>query len=373
MKHRLEPLSNNVRQSPGRGGLRYAVHSISKRLALQGKTPDDSPVKKDVRRMLVRIAIFLGVSVAVYFGIAAALILFGVPGKAAPAPSKLSFDVLRFDTTSLPGRQAFAARDGSRRYYRRYPSSSKNVLVLLHGSGWHSGYLLPLASYISENNLAVVYTPDLRGHGSKPERRGDIDYIGQLEDDLADLLVLIDNVDHPEKILLSGHSSGGGLALRFAGSRYRQAVDGYLLIAPYLKYNAPTTRQNSGGWAVPYTGRIIGLSMLGNVGLHGFDDLPVISFNLPEAYRDGTETLVYTYRMNTNLAPDDYKRDLEAIHVPLKVIVGSADEAFFADKFAETISPYAEADISVLPNVTHLGAAVGPEVRPVVGAWLKQR
>ena len=128
-------------------------------------------MEKIVRRMLIRVAIFLGVSVLVYFGIAAGLILFGVPGRTAPAPSKLSFDVLRFDTTSLPELQAFVARDGSRLDYRRYPSQSKNVLVLLHGSGWHSRYLLPLASYISENNLAVVYTPDLRGHGSKPERR----------------------------------------------------------------------------------------------------------------------------------------------------------------------------------------------------------
>ena len=48
------------------------------------------------------------------------------------------------------------------------------VLVLLHGSGWHSKYLFPLAKYISSENLAHVYTPDLRGHGINPIKRGDI-------------------------------------------------------------------------------------------------------------------------------------------------------------------------------------------------------
>jgi alpha-beta hydrolase superfamily lysophospholipase len=32
----------------------------------------------------------------------------------------------------------------------------------------------------------TTYVPDIRGHGGSG-RRGDIDYIGQLDDDLADL------------------------------------------------------------------------------------------------------------------------------------------------------------------------------------------
>ena len=56
---------------------------------------------------------------------------------------------------------------------------AEEVLVLLHGSGWHSKYLFPLAKYISSENLAHVYTPDLRGHGINPIKRGDIDYINQ--------------------------------------------------------------------------------------------------------------------------------------------------------------------------------------------------
>ena len=87
------------------------------------------------------------------------------------------------------------------------------------------------------------------------------------------------------------------------GGRHGGLAEAYLLLAPYLKYNAPTMRNNSGGWASPYVGRIIGLSMLNNLGFHALDDLPVIEFNMPRQVRDGTETLVYTQRLNTGLAP----------------------------------------------------------------------
>jgi non-heme chloroperoxidase len=43
----------------------------------------------------------------------------------------------------------------------------------------------PLAKTLQAEGV-TVYAPDLRGHGSSG-RRGDIDYIGQLDDDLVDL------------------------------------------------------------------------------------------------------------------------------------------------------------------------------------------
>ena len=96
-----------------------------------------------------------------------------------------------------------------------------------------------------------MYTPDLRGHGTVPERRGDIDYVDQLEDDAADLIAEIRRMHADKTLIVGGHSSGGGLALRYAGSEYGAEADAYLLLAPFLKYNAPTVRPNSGGWHAP--------------------------------------------------------------------------------------------------------------------------
>ena len=201
------------------------------------------------------------------------------------------------------------------------------VLVLLHGSGWHSKYLFPLAKYISSENLAHVYTPDLRGHGISPIKRGDINYINQLEDDLADFVSIVREKHPNSTLIIGGHSSGGGLAIRFAGSKYGKYADAYMLLSPFLKYNAPTMKLNSGGWASAHIPRIIGLSMLNNVGITWFNYLKVIDFNMPEEYRDGTETLSYSYRLNTGFAPRNYKKDLSAIKQEVLVVVGKSDES----------------------------------------------
>ena len=321
--------------------------------------------------MLPKIFTFLIISALIYFGIAAVLIFFGKPKKFAQVQRGIAFNELFFDYSSLPKLNRFIARDGTKLPYRYYPAKSNKVLILLHGSGWHSRYFLPLAEFISAEGLAQVYTPDLRGHGTTPEKRGDVDYIGQFEDDLMDLIAII-RKDNPKAMLIvGGHSSGGGLAIRFAGSRYSEQANAYLLIAPFLKYNAPTIRPNSGGWARPYTGRIIGLTILNNVGIHWFDYLTAIEFNMPEEARDGTETLSYSHRLNTSYAPRNYEKDLRAITQPLLVVVGNEDDAFIADQFEPVISQYTSVQVKLLAGLTHMGVVVRPEIRPVIKKWLE--
>jgi alpha-beta hydrolase superfamily lysophospholipase len=170
----------------------------------------------------------------------------------------------------------------------------------------------------------------------------------------------------------SGHSSGGGLAVRFAGSRYGNLAHAYILLAPFLKYNAPTMRMNSGGWARPFTRRIIGLTMLNNIGIHWLDYLPAIAFNMPLEYRDGTETLVYSHRLNTAYAPRNYKADLAAIAQPFLVVAGTADETFIAEEFKTVMSRYTTAKVTLLNGVSHMGVVVGTDVRPVLKNWLEE-
>ena len=316
------------------------------------------------------IVTFVLISVLIYFGIIAVLFLTGKPEKPESAQHGPTFDELFFDYSSLPELKSYTARDGTQLAYRHYSAESDKIIILLHGAGWHSRYFLPLAKFISSEGLAQVYTPDLRGHGRSPKRRGDVDYIGQYEDDLADLIAMI-HKDNPNVILImGGHSSGGGLAIRFAGSQYGQQVDAYLLMSPFLKYNAPTTRLNSGGFAMPNTRRIIGLVMLNNVGIRWFNSLTVMKFNMPERARDGTETLSYSYRLTTAYAPHDYEKDLSAITQPLLVIAGTKDETMIYCQYEPVISKYTTVQVELLQDVSHMGLVVCPEVRPVIKEWL---
>lgn len=285
--------------------------------------------------------------------------------------ANFAFNELSLNYQKLPQLKSFVTRDNSQLSYRQYSNCSDNVLILLHGSGWHSQYFMPLSQFISSNGIAQVYTPDLRGHGISPIRRGDVDYISQLEDDLADFISHVKKENPSSKIILGGHSSGGGLAIRFAGSKYENQVDAYLLLSPWLKYNAPTIRPISGGWGHPYTRRIIGLEILNKMGIRWFNHLTVIKFAMPKEMRNGSETLSYSYRLNSAYAPRNYKTDLAAIKKPLLVVAGELDEIFFAERFEAVISKYTKAKVVLLPNVTHLGIVVNPIVMPVVTNWIE--
>ncbi len=330
--------------------------------------------------MIKNILLFVLISLVIYLGIASVLIFSDRP-KTVPASDAgpMAFNALtEVDYEGMPELEAYTARDGSRLYYRTYESSAaaNKVLILLHGSGWHSMQFYPLAKAVSQAGLAHVITPDLRGHGFDPQRRGDVDYIGQLEDDLADLMALLEQEYPQAAILIGGHSSGGGLVVRFAGSRYGSEADAYLLLAPFLKYNAPTTRPNSGGWAQPLSRRIAGLVMLNNLGIRWLNDLTVIRFNFPQGVLTGplgdSATSAYSYRMNTSFAPrSKYGRDLSAMQQPFLVVAGLTDQSFIAEQYEATISAYTDAGTYVLlPDVDHIDLLTTPGTFQAIETWL---
>jgi non-heme chloroperoxidase len=321
--------------------------------------------------IILKIFNFILTSAVIFFLIAFVAILLGRRQKLPPDQRGPDFSELFIDYSGAPELQSFTARDGTQLAYRHYSAESDKVVILFHGSGYHSRYLLPLAGFISSEGLAQVYTPDLRGHGLTPKRRGDVDYINQMDDDAADLIDLIKKDNPSATLVVGGHSSGGGMAVRFAGSKYGKQADAYLLLTPFLKYNAPTTRPNSGGWASPYFGRFMGLSMLNTMGIRSLNDMKVIEFNMPEEVRDGTETLSYSFRLNTAYSPRNYKKDLSVITQPLLVVAGTADEAFIADKFESVIAQYTDAEVRLLEGLTHFGVVLNPEVRPVIRKWLE--
>jgi len=292
----------------------------------------------------------------------------------APAGS-LDFSELTGGDTKPPGLRLYQARDGTELGYRYYPADSppsdSNILVLLHGSAADSRYLQPLAEGIADASSFSVVTPDLRGHGPDPERRGDIDYIGQLEEDLADLIAhLRERFPQVADVVLAGHSSGGGLALRFAGGERPETVAGYLLMAPYLGDYATTNREDS-GWATPALTKIIPISLLNQIGISAFNDARVLTFSVPSQADTEQLTPAYSYRLMEGFAPRDYEQDLAAVSEPLLVLVGADDEAMHASEFRPVIQPLAgQAVIETVAGQSHLGIISSTEARQVIMRWL---
>ena len=268
--------------------------------------------------------------------------------------------------------EPFEARDGTSLSFRRYTADSDVHAILLHGSSGHSAYLHPFAKYLSERGIANVYALDLRGHGPAPSRRGDIDFIGQLEEDIADLIgVIRSEAGEAARFIVGGHSSGGGMALRFAGSAYGHLTSGVLLLAPYLGHKSPMVKRNAGGWASPNLPKIIGLSILNGFGITRYNGAKVLRFNLPEQYRNGYETLEYSFRLMTGLHPADYRAALRTTRAPLLILVGTEDEAFHAGEFARGILPYkADARIAYVEDGLHLGIIMSEAAMEQAARWI---
>ena len=309
----------------------------------------------------------------VYFAIALSLIF--VPFKRSVPDQSLDFKVLNLDAISdiIFDEKYFYARDGRELFYRFFLGKSKVIVILIHGSGSEGRYLLPLAKKLNSSLNISVVLPDLRGHGmSALESMGDTEYLGQLEHDLEDLKrELISNYSN-SKILIAGHSSGGGLAVKYGGSSLKR-FDGYILLAPYLGYKAPTVRPDSGGWVQVIQSRYAGLAMLNNVGIKRFNHLPVMFFNRPESVDDSLQVDSYSYRMNESFSPQSYVSDLRAIDKPILALVGEDDEAFYVDKFSEVFNENApHTELTLIQNAKHLDLPNKQETIGIILSWLEK-
>ncbi len=310
-------------------------------------------------------------SVAIGFG-GAGLVALGLIASQAPngggAGETLDFSGIQAGAL-LPDPQDVIMRDGYALKVRHIPSETGPLVVMVHGSSWNGLQFARLARSLQ----ADILIPDLRGHGSKPGRRGDVDHIGQLEEDLADLIS--SKAKEEQKVVLLGHSSGGGLVVRMAGGAYGTHIDAAVLLAPFLKYNAPTTRVQVGGWARALTRRIIGLSMLNMVGIRALNHLKVIEFNTPQAVLDGPygdlATLSYSYRLNTSYAPRmDYTSDIAALP-PFLLIVGAEDEAFVADQYEPVMSEVTNKGRYLrVPDTNHLGVVDASATAAAISEFL---
>ena len=280
-------------------------------------------------------------------------------------------DLQKVDYSGLPATTTITARDGTSLAVRVYESASRTVVIAVHGSSGNGRYYHPLASHLSGRAKAAVYAVDLRGHGASGGRRGDVDYIGQLEDDLADVVAAVRRERPDARIVLLGHSAGGGLLVRSAGGDRVPPGAGYILLAPYLGVEAPTTRADSGGWAKADMPRIVELATRAAMGDASGQEAIVLRFNVPPSEARPDQVLAYSYRMMMSYNPRrEFARDLAAIRAPLLVIAGQRDESFYAERYEPTIAPHARATVTVLPGVTHLGLVVSGRAAEEIEAWL---
>jgi alpha-beta hydrolase superfamily lysophospholipase len=313
---------------------------------------------------------------AVVWGLAvtglAALVLAGLiawPVRPPPELTSISEARKSVDFSALPGLERFQARDGTALGFRHYPAvnpATGRAAVVIHGSSGSSGTTIHALSGALAAHGVETFAIDIRGHGASGTR-GDIGYVGQLEDDLADFVAVVRKTTPTAPLTLIGHSAGGGFALRVAGSPIQGLFARTVLLAPYLGYNAPTNRPNSGGWASADIPRILGLLALRKIGIDCCGALPVLAFAVPP---NSEKVLVPTYtdRLMRNFANHpDFRADIAAATKPLTIIAGADDELMLAEKYAEAVRGTAPpVNVKLIDGVNHMGIVSNPAAVSVI-------
>jgi alpha-beta hydrolase superfamily lysophospholipase len=307
---------------------------------------------------------------AILWGLAAigfaALVLAAMVATPVPQlPELTSISAARksVDFSALPELSRFQARDGTVLGFRHYPATGPatgRAAIVIHGSSGSSGTTIHALSGALAAHGVETWAVDIRGHGASGTR-GDIGYLGQLEDDLADFVAVVRKTAPTVPLTLIGHSSGGGFALRVAGSPMQGLFARTVLLAPYLGYDAPTTRPNSGGWASADIPRIIALLALRKIGIDCCGAMPVLAFAVPP---NSAKVLVPTYsdRLMRNFANHpDFRADLAAATKPLTIFSGADDELMQADKYAEAVRGNTPAvNVRLIAGVNHMGIVCDP-------------
>ena len=266
------------------------------------------------------------------------------------------------DRSTMPQLSRFSARDGTELSYRHYPprgASAGKIAIVVHGSSGSSPAVHALADALAARGVET-YVPDTRGHGGSGTR-GDIGYLGQLENDLEDLVALVRKTQPSEPITLLGHSAGGGFALRIASSPIRDQFARAVLLAPYLGYDAPTNRPDSGGWASADIPRVLALQALRGLGINCCEALPTLAFAVP-ANSAKILASTYSYRLMRNFATRGYRADFAAATIPVSLFAGADDELMISDKYADAVHAVApKVDVKLIDGVDHMGIVGAPK------------
>ncbi len=307
-----------------------------------------------------------------------AALLFGgmmaVPLRgAAPLPS-IHAGALSIDQQQKPDLSRFQARDGTWLAYRHYPArGADRVAILTHGSSASSDEMHVIGRALAAAGVAAVAI-DARGHGASGTR-GDSGYIGQLDDDLADLVGALRNTYPTQKLELIGHSSGGGFVARAAGGQIGALFDRLILLSPFLGSDAPTNRPDEGQpkWAQVDVPRIIALAILSRIGVTWGQDLPVIAFaTAPESAMFVTSR--YSYRLLADYGPSwswsDTRNALQANAARTIVIAGENDELMNPPSYTTILEPLG-AKVLLIPGADHMGIVYRPAALDAIVAAAK--
>lgn len=302
---------------------------------------------------------FALIAVIVVVGTTALALSLGRP-SVPPSLKSITEPFAAVDYSDLPELSYYTARGSAIlafRYYGARSNTPKGSVALVHGSAASSRSMHRMAKAFAMAGY-TVYALDVRGHGDSGTK-GHIAYVGQLGDDLEDF---VHTVKPALPSTLVGFSSGGGFALRVAGSKRQRLFSNYLLLSPFISQEAPTYRSNSGGWVSVGLPRYITLMLLNRIGINAFNHLPVMRFALNDEDKKFL-TPTYSFNLARNYRPKrDYLATINGAAWPIRVIAGREDKVVHADRFNDVFQAAGkDVPVELISGVSHIGLILEPK------------
>ena len=264
-------------------------------------------------------------------------------------------------------------------------SATATALVFYHGGGAHAGAGYEAFARGLAARGTVLYLPDLRGHGASGGPRGDAPSKEQVWRDV-DAVLAHAAATHPGgRVVLGGHSSGGGLVVNYAthGDAAGGAGAGaaaYVLVAPELGYRSGTARPGRTDFATVNVPAFLAHGLFGILG-HS----RAVRFRYPPALLADDPGMVgfNTVHVANAITPERPREQLMQMRAargsdgrppPLGLWIGADDELLDAGRVADLVATAAGDDdggdvvAEVLPGKNHLGILV--DVHERIGSWL---
>lgn len=239
-------------------------------------------------------------------------------------------------------------RDGCRLHYRHYgTATAQSVMLLLPGFGLTSEDYVSCCKHLVKSSAVTVYSPDLRGQGQSQGTEGDVDYIGQLEDDLSDMIAAVQHCHPGLPVVLAAHSGSSSLAISYLATRPDPIVVGLYLLAPVFFGHMEYDRQIQRAYQFIYYGRYhrkpaahqashlkVNQEFRYSLLRHGLGRMFNVLQNITvlQVRRDaGQPWRSYSFRFLQSYRCRDLTQSLEQITVPVWVMAGQEDEVMLPD------------------------------------------
>ena len=275
-----------------------------------------------------------------------------------------------FETSYLADERRFLLSDGGWIVGRSVgPDSAKDVVILIHGIAAAGERWVNPAGLLSQATGAQVIAIDLRGHGQSSGARFDVDYVGQYEDDISQVISQLKETRPSSRFWLAGHSMGGGVLLRHALKTNRPMVEGYVLLAPSFGPGptAPNaTTPDSPLWMNQI--RLVGLILLNLVRIRRFNHLPVAHVDAPPDFP------AYSFAAITSSLPLPPVKPVDALRAMERgflIVAGANDKAVRPEGYQEVAGKMEHGSVVLLPELGHDSIVNAPETHAVIANWME--